>query len=154
MINLVDNMVKLGSLYTGAPADSHMKKMNNCQKEVMDEKSVLESELKKVHNQLELNHRILEDLATEHSKWELQMSMLKKPRRSSSSIDTLQSDIKQVQQNCSTIKKRIQDVAQEIQVLHAEQDFLTNEIRPSPTKLQYYQEKNSRCGSRNSSPSC
>merc|ERR1719350_1906656 len=56
--------------------------------------------------------------------------MLKKPRRSSSSIETLQSDIKQVQQNCNTIKKRIQDVAQEIQVLHAKQDFLTNEIRP------------------------
>ena len=141
MINLVDNMVKLGSLYNnGSPADSHMKKLNNNngKKDVVnndddDQNYILESELKKVHNQLELNHRILEDLATEHSKWELQMSMLKKPRRSSSSIDTLQSDIKQVQQNCSTIKKRIQDVAQEIQVLHAKQDFLTNEIRPSPT---------------------
>ena len=90
MINLVDNMVKLGSLYNnGSPADSHMKKLNNNngKKDVVnndddDQNYILESELKKVHNQLELNHRILEDLATEHSKWELQMSMLKKPRRS------------------------------------------------------------------------
>ena len=37
MINLVDNMVKLGSLYAGVPADSHMSKVkiNNCQKEIL-----------------------------------------------------------------------------------------------------------------------
>ena len=37
MINLVDNMVKLGSLYAGVPADSHMSKVkiNNCQKEML-----------------------------------------------------------------------------------------------------------------------
>ena len=98
---------------------------------VDDEKSLLESELKKVHNQLELNHRILEDLATEHSKWEQQYFLMKHPNHKKSS--TFDLDMKQIHQNCITIKKRIQDVAQEIQVLHAKQDFLTNEIRPSPT---------------------
>ena len=91
----------------------------------------MESELKKVHNQLELNHRILEDLATEHSKWEQQYILMKHPNHKKSS--TFDLDMKQIHQNCITMKKRIQDVAQEIQVLHAKQDFLTNEIRPSPT---------------------
>ena len=145
MINLVDNMVKLGSLYnTGStvPADSHMKKVNNCQQQQQQQQQkdnhALESELKKVHNQLELNHRILEDLATELTKWEQQLILFSNQplrRSSSSSFEALQmqSDIKQVQQNCITIKKRMQDVTQEIQVLHIKQDFLTNEIRPSPT---------------------
>ena len=95
---------------------------------------------------MELNHKLLEDLATEHSRWEQEMSAMKKHAINSANHDLnqgmeypssetmqIEADLGQVQQNCQTIKKRIQEVAQEIQLLHAKQDMLTNQIRPSPT---------------------
>ena len=149
MINLVDNMVKLGSLYKGVnPADSHMVnnkslKMNNNEKS-----SRLENELKNVHHQLEMNQKLLEDLANEHAKWEQEVKSIKSHAIHSANVDLqrgfkhpsnetleIESDLTQAQRNCQTIKKRIQDVAQEIQVLHAKQDYLANEIRPSPMGL-------------------
>merc|ERR1719266_1201283 len=78
MIKLVENMVKLGSLYnTNGPADSHMTGngpskvvKNDLQKERTNSQTALETELKKVHHHLELNQRLLEDLAVEHSEWD------------------------------------------------------------------------------------
>ena len=119
---------------------------NDLQKERTNSQTALESELKKVHQHLELNQRLLEDLAIEHSKWDQEVKAVKSHAVQSANLDwerglrqpsnnTLQidADLSQAQQNCQTIKKRIQDVKQEIQVLHAKQDYLCNEIRPSPT---------------------
>ena len=119
---------------------------NDLQKDKTNTQTALETELKKVHHQLESNQRLLEDLAIEHSKWDEEVKAVKSHAVHSANLDwemglrqpsnnTLQidADLSQAQQNCQTIKKQIQDVSQEIQVLHAKQDYLCNEIRPSPT---------------------
>ena len=119
---------------------------NDLQKERTNSQTALETELKKVHHHLELNQRLLEDLAVEHSEWDQEVKAVKSHAVHSANLDwemglrqpsnnTLQidADLSQAQQNCQTIKKRIQEVSQEIQLLHAKQDYLCNEIRPSPT---------------------
>ena len=119
---------------------------NDLQKERTNCQTALETELKKVHHHLELNQRLLEDLAVEHSEWDQEVKAVKSHAVHSANLDwemglrqpsnnTLQidADLSQAQQNCQTIKKRIQEVSQEIQLLHAKQDYLCNEIRPSPT---------------------
>ena len=155
MITLVDNMVKLGSLYKSAPADSHMTnnihKVNNRdsigkEKTTSPQKNILENELKKVHLQIERNQNLLEDLATEYYRWEQEVKAVKSHAIQSANRDwdmglrhpsnnTLQidADLNQAQQNCQTIKNQIQDVTKEIQALHIKQDYIANEIRPSPT---------------------
>lgn len=142
MITLIDNMVKLGSLYKGAPADSHMTK-NQVPK---NEKHALETELQKVSGQIEMNERLLEDLASEHSKWEQEVKAVKSHavfsanqdwerglRHPSSTTLQIDADLNQAQLNCQTILKQMQDVAKEVEDLHAKQDYLSQEIRPSPT---------------------
>ena len=152
MITLVDNMVKLGSLYKSAPpADSMMvtTRKNNIDKQSATTTAPsknLEFELKKVHSQLDLNQKLLEDLANEHSRWEEEVEAVTNHAVHSANQDLeqglrhpsnqtleIEADMRQAQENCNTIKKRIQDVAQEIQNLHTKQDYLTHEIRPSPT---------------------
>ena len=150
MINLVDNMVKLGSLYKDVnPADSHMVNNNNpTKKKVNSENEQFESELKKVHYQLEHNQKLLEDLANEHSKWEEEVKNIKSHAIHSANFDLqrgfkhpsnetmeIEADLHQAQRNCHIIKKRIQEIVQEVQVLHAKQDHLTNNARPSPMGL-------------------
>ena len=152
MINLVDNMVKLGSLYKDVnPADSHMVNSNNSspsKKKVNSENEQFESELKKVHYQLEHNQKLLEDLANEHSKWEEEVKNIKSHAIHSANFDLqrgfkhpsnetmeIEADLHQAQRNCHIIKKRIQEIVQEVQVLHAKQDHLTNNARPSPMGL-------------------
>ena len=146
MINLVDNMVKLGSLYkNNGPADSHMTakaqpKINN------EDKEPVERELEKINSYLEMKKSLLEDLAHEHSKWEQEVKAVKSHAIQSANQDwdmglrhpsnnTLQidADLNQAQQNCQAIQKRIQDVANEIKILHAKHDYLSKEVRPSPT---------------------
>ena len=152
MINLVDNMVKLGSLYKDVnPADSHMVNNNHSsptKKKVNSENEQFESELKKVHYQLEHNQKLLEDLANEHSKWEEEVKNIKSHAIHSANFDLqrgfkhpsnetmeIEADLHQAQRNCHIIKKRIQEIVQEVQVLHAKQDHLTNNARPSPMGL-------------------
>ena len=151
MINLVDNMVKLGSLYKDVnPADSHMVNNNSPTKKKINNKEneKFESELKKVHQQLETNQKLLEDLATEHSKWEAEVKNIKSHAIHSANIDLqrgfkhpsnetmeIEADLHQAQRNCHIIQKRIQELVQEVQVLHAKQDYLANNARPSPMGL-------------------
>ena len=151
MINLVDNMVKLGSLYKDVnPADSHMVNTNSPTKKKINnnENEQFESELKKVHHKLETNQKLLEDLATEHSKWEAEVKNIKSHAIHSANIDLqrgfkhpsnetmeIEADLHQAQRNCHIIKKRIQELVQEVQALHAKQDYLANNARPSPMGL-------------------
>lgn len=47
----------------------------------------------------------------------------------------IEADLHQAQRNCHIIQKRIQELVQEVQVLHAKQDYLANNARPSPMGL-------------------
>jgi hypothetical protein len=114
--------------------------------EVSKDQKALEIELRRVQGHLQANHGLLEELASEHSRWEQEIDAMRRHvtlsanqdlqqgmRHPSAATLQIESDLNQVQQNCQVIKKRIQEVTKDIQALHAKQDFLTNEIRPSPT---------------------
>lgn len=150
MINLIDNMVKLGSLYKNAPpADSHLlnlqpKVKNELQR--INSRVKIESELRKVTQQIQMNERLLEDLASEFSRWEQEVKAVKSHAVYSANQDwerglshpsanTLQidADLNQAQQNVQTIQKRMEDVNATMQNLVGKKDFLANQIiRPSP----------------------
>jgi len=183
VINLVDNMVKLGTLYRGSDNTPLSQRMGTkispnrgnhalnrgkpdeiqgnlersshtvrTQDDTMVEQDtfnkqqkLLEKELVRVQTQLKISHKTLGESGTDMSRFEQDMNALTQELHNSvqrdmhrgghSSQNTLsiENDMREIQHKAADLQRRRHEIMQQIQQLTQKENFLTNEIRPSPT---------------------
>ncbi len=114
-------------------------------KDVPQHQKFLEDELNRVRGQLQNSNQILEEISHEQSRWEHEMLVLRQALQASASKDMqyglqhsaetlhIEAELGHVQQKASSLAKKRNEMVFEIQKIVAKEEFLSNEIRPSPT---------------------
>jgi hypothetical protein len=92
----------------------------------------------------------LDDVASQQSHWEHDILLLRQQLQTSASRDmqyglgqsaetlNIESELAHVHQQATELHRRRTLLSREIEALTQKQDFLTNEIRPSPTGKSYH----------------
>jgi hypothetical protein len=163
VISLVDNMVKLGTLYRGQESGQplaqrvqvnqqehrvhHINNINNINNNnnsrnanITDPEEVeqgkLKRELQRVQAHLMVAHRGLEESGEGLGRLELELTQLTRElavRGGREHRQAVEARVQQVQETASNMQRRRLGIMQQIQELTQKEDFLTNEIRPSPS---------------------
>jgi len=144
VISLVDNMVKLGTLYRGQ--DNSQPLATRGQSSGTRENSFptrsdedgrqgqLRRELQRVQAQLAVSHRGLEESGHALGQLEHDLTGLTMQLNSRGGHrEMIQARIAEVQETASNMQRRRLGIMRQIQELTQKEDLLTNEIRPSPT---------------------
>ena len=145
VISLVDNMVKLGTLYRGQDSSQPLATRGQSSGQPARENSFprseedgrqgqLRRELQRVQAQLAVSHRGLEESGhalgqLEHDLTGLTMQL----NARGGHREMIQARIAEVQETASNMQRRRLGIMRQIQELTQKEDLLTNEIRPSPT---------------------
>ena len=145
VISLVDNMVKLGTLYRGQDSSQPLATRGQSSGQTSRENSFprsdedgrqgqLRRELQRVQAQLAVSHRGLEESGhalgqLEHDLTGLTMQL----NARGGHREMIQARIAEVQETASNMQRRRLGIMRQIQELTQKEDLLTNEIRPSPT---------------------
>ena len=147
VISLVDNMVKLGTLYRGqdnsqplasrgqsssgqAPRENGLSRYS----EEDGRQGQLRRELQRVQAQLAVSHRGLEESGDALGQLEQDLTSLTMQLNTRGGHrEMIQARIAEVQETASNMQRRRLGIMRQIQELTQKEDLLTNEIRPSPT---------------------
>ena len=144
VISLVDNMVKLGTLQNGRESGQPMAVRSQAAQERVvraprdpheghGEQEALRAELQRVQTQLAVSHRNLGESGDSLGRLEQDLTGLTRQLNTGANRQAVEARMREVQTMASEMQRRRLAIMRQIQELTQAEDFLTNEIRPSPS---------------------